>query len=220
MTASLIVVAARSSGVSISFPPGLSDYKLVIDILAWALCSESPISLKLLEDGVAYWAYKDVFNVALFIAVTFGRITTVSCLISAGLNVDPVDRDGFTPLHVAAERNHPEIVDLLLSNGAQLGQLCKRCQTVWPKIWLLSTHDEVARILVKHGAVPDFHSTELENILHELVSKGDIKSVTVALGHGMNSSIESSSGVCLLVGNPGRSYFICRLTKHCSEKPL
>lgn len=192
----MIVLTARSSRASI---PLLSDYKAIIDILAWASCAENHIIAKILEDGIAHWAYEDVLDVALFIAVTVGRITMVSCLISAGVNVDLVDRDGITPLHVAAERNHPEMLELLLSKGANVNRTCKHGHTAWSRVCFLSSHDEVARILVQHGANPDFHLNQREHPLHEMVHKGDIESVAAGLRHGMNPSIVSSSGLSLIV---------------------
>lgn len=57
---------------------------------------------------------------ALFGAVINGRIQEVSQLIETGLNIDTRSRHGYTSLMIAAAKGHGEIIDLLLSNGAEL----------------------------------------------------------------------------------------------------
>jgi len=50
-------------------------------------------------------------------------------LIKAGSSVNEENRDGFTPLMVAALRGHISIINLLLENGADITQKNKSCRT-------------------------------------------------------------------------------------------
>ncbi len=53
----------------------------------------------------------------------------VRALIEAGADVNLVGNVGYTPLHVAAWRNHPEAVELLLSAGADPVVPCEAGKT-------------------------------------------------------------------------------------------
>jgi ankyrin repeat protein len=51
-------------------------------------------------------------------AIARKDLPMVRALIEDGLNITSIDADGKTPLMVAAQAQSPEIVDLLLKNGA------------------------------------------------------------------------------------------------------
>lgn len=47
-----------------------------------------------------------------------------SLLIAAGANVDAQDKDGYTPMHMAAGYSHTASLALLLEAGANPGMWC------------------------------------------------------------------------------------------------
>lgn len=53
----------------------------------------------------------------------------VRALIEAGADVNLIGNVGYTPLHVAAWRNHPEAVEVLLAAGADPGVPCEAGKT-------------------------------------------------------------------------------------------
>ena len=46
--------------------------------------------------------------------------TCLNTLIEAGAKVNEADRQGHTPLHVAAERGHCDVIALLQDHGANI----------------------------------------------------------------------------------------------------
>ena len=50
-------------------------------------------------------------------------------ILSAGPDLDPADCDGKTALMWATEKNHPAIIDLLLTWGADLGKAAHNGRT-------------------------------------------------------------------------------------------
>ena len=53
-------------------------------------------------------------------APTAKRKTMVEMLIKKGGDVNIGNRDGITALHIAAEKSHLDVLELLLKNGAQV----------------------------------------------------------------------------------------------------
>ncbi|KAI4892896.1 hypothetical protein NFI96_027586 [Prochilodus magdalenae] len=58
-----------------------------------------------------------------FLACIDGSIEVVSFLLSQGANVNQVDNEGWTPLHVAASCGNTEIAEYLLKQGASLSSV-------------------------------------------------------------------------------------------------
>jgi ankyrin repeat protein len=55
-------------------------------------------------------------------APTAKRKTMVDMLIKKGGDVNSGNRDGITPLHIAAEKSHLDVLEMLLKVGAQVGR--------------------------------------------------------------------------------------------------
>ena len=75
--------------------------------------------LALLEQGADPNLANDQGRTALFAAVESQRLPEVTLLLKHGAKVEVADREGITPLHLAAA-GHEEMIDLLLHHGAQL----------------------------------------------------------------------------------------------------
>ncbi len=55
----------------------------------------------------------------LHIVASWGDGEAIRSLVEAGADIDARGESGFTPLHCAAEQNHPEAASLLLALGAR-----------------------------------------------------------------------------------------------------
>jgi len=62
-------------------------------------------------------------------AALWGQLGLVRELLEKGADVKVANRDGNTPLHLAAFMCHQEVVDLLIEHGAQLDRKNNRGET-------------------------------------------------------------------------------------------
>jgi ankyrin repeat protein len=75
----------------------------------------------------------------------------VSYLVEAGANIKPVNNNGATPLHVAAQQGHLAVVKYLQERGANIEAADKQGTTPL-MIATQNGHSEVAQFLVEQGA--------------------------------------------------------------------
>jgi ankyrin repeat protein len=119
---------------------------------------------------------------ALTLAVRNGRTEAVRKLIAVGANVNEWTRYTLTPLAVAAERGHIEVMKLLLDAGAKVNAnpdgytpLMRACCGKQP---------EAAKILLAAGADPNLQRHDGQRALH-LAAKNDCaKCAELLLAHG------------------------------------
>lgn len=88
----------------------------------------------------------------LSLAARSGSLDAVTQLIQAGADAGYQDTDGESPLHAAAKRESPEIVQLLLENGAKLDMQTKRSKETALHFAAWKGRLEIAKVLVKAGA--------------------------------------------------------------------
>ena len=76
----------------------------------------------------------------------------MALLLDNGADVKQARKDGTTPLIVAAEQGHGEIVALLLDKGADVKQSTTDNGATALHVAALHGHREIVALLLKHGA--------------------------------------------------------------------
>ena len=91
-----------------------------------------------------------------------GDTEEVERLIRAGVDVNKVDSDyGYTPLYLAAERGHIDIVKLLINNGANISEKSSDGET--PLYWVAREgYVDIVKLLLSAGADPYIADNEGE----------------------------------------------------------
>ncbi|RPB29703.1 ankyrin, partial [Terfezia boudieri ATCC MYA-4762] len=88
-------------------------------ISALHLAHHHPVLVKLLVDGGAnIMATTPQGWTALALSAKGGYLKSIQFLLDAEPQINHQDKDGFTPLHWAAQNGHSEVVDKLLHKGA------------------------------------------------------------------------------------------------------
>jgi len=81
-------------------------------------------------------------------------------------DIDAVDMDGFTPLHVACHCNHAEIVKLLLDNGADVNAHNSVCDE-FPLNWACEySNMEIVKILLDNHANVEMYNKASRRRFH------------------------------------------------------
>jgi hypothetical protein len=89
-------------------------------------------------------------------AVLGNSIGLLGLLIEARADVNAKDLHGFTPLHFAAQEHLPEIARILVGKGADVNACDEDGNSVlWRAIHSARGRDEIARLLLEHGARDD-----------------------------------------------------------------
>ncbi|QRK11871.1 ankyrin repeat domain-containing protein [Archangium violaceum] len=91
---------------------------------------------------------------SLFDAVMAGDLARVEALLAAGADPNPFDADGRTPLMVAAENGHEELVRTLLAAGADPILTDRMSESALTKA-AAHGHGRVAALLYPHASEDD-----------------------------------------------------------------
>ena len=140
-------------------------------------------------------------DISIHEAVMLGNVEVVKQHLAAGTDVNEYT-DGWTPLHQAAYQGYGDIVELLLSEGADVHAPLKH-ELVAGKtavdIAIISKHLEVADLLQKLGG----NSSAKVSIFHA-VELGDVEAVKKHLADGVGVDIKDEHGrtpLCLAVSS-------------------
>ena len=91
---------------------------------------------------------------SIFRACSKGHAEEVATFISSGIDVNAVDGDGSTPLHLAASAGHELVVRLLLAQGAHIDA---PNPTMYTPLMLASIAGRLAVVKVLLSAGADLH---------------------------------------------------------------
>ena len=137
---------------------------------------------------------------ALHAAAMHRREDCARLLLEAGANCDPVDDDEATPLHAAAWMGSVEIVEQLLSAGAQKDRRTADAAQATPL--LLAAENgfaEVVELLLEQGAQKDVATSDTgETALHLAASNGDQALAELLLQFGADQSKVTKNGATAL----------------------
>ncbi len=120
--------------------------------------------------------------------------------------VNAVDSDGLTPLHLAAEHGHRQIVELLLQEGADINAKSGFKRT--PLHFAASSgHDEIVRLFIEKGAELNENDSFILTPIFQAAYNGHQNIVEMLLSNGINLSATEKNSVTLLhaaaiSGNP------------------
>ncbi|KAJ9577385.1 hypothetical protein L9F63_006065, partial [Diploptera punctata] len=129
---------------------------------------------------------------ALFKAAQTGDTTLASWLVDIiGTNVNALNENSLTPLHVAAENGHSEVVQFLLDKKAFL-----EAQDKWKWVPLhycaWKGHIKACAALVKAGATLDRQTHDGRTPLHRAADGGFLEIANILLDNGENPNLRDN----------------------------
>jgi ankyrin repeat protein len=138
--------------------------------------------------------------------------SVVQALLEAGALAEVPDREGRTPLHVAAACGSHRAMKLLLDAGAKADT-----QDAWGSAPLhLATDAVAAEILLRAGAARDATDAERRTPLHQAVAGGHDEVVDLLLDKGSSTSAPDRDGrtPLHLAAAAGRALTVEKLLEH------
>jgi ankyrin repeat protein len=128
------------------------------------------VVVQLLEAGADVNKQDRRGSTALYMACTAGSTTCSEALIGAGANLSLCETvHGYHPIHAAAERGRPELLSLLLSNGASVDGSQNQYKTTPLSRAVVFDKVENCKYLIEHGANINHFDWEGDNALSEAV---------------------------------------------------
>jgi len=126
-------------------------------------------------------------------AILRKKIDIARLLIEKGAKVNVTDSSLRTAVHLAVDRNLPELIPLLKEHGAKLNELDS---VGWTPLHWAAAKDrvEVARALIDAGADLRVISKLGGSALHEAASSGSAKMIELLLEVGVDPNVIASDG--------------------------
>lgn len=140
----------------------------------------SRLLIPLLAAGILHAASPTLID-----AVKHQDVATVRARIAAHADINAQEADGFTALHWAAERNNPELVDLLIAADANVKAASRYHVT---PLYLACTNGNaaIAEKLLKAGADPNETALDGQTALMTAAANGNAETVRLLLKRGAN----------------------------------
>lgn len=149
---------------------------------------------------------KGILEMAFLIAAKYNQVACCDYLLSLGIEIGVRDFEGKTALHLAALNGHLQMVQFLLSQGAQLGQECRVIEQTLGTFNLTSkTRVDTRRVVEKTelevaqqqwGKRSDIY--KFLQAAYELFIPKDIKELQEKLNAGHSLNLRNAGGESLL----------------------
>jgi len=102
-----------------------------------------------------------------------GQLEAIKLILAHGGNINSVDGNGMTALHLASQQGNKDVVALLLDNGAQVNAESKSLDTPL-SLAIDSKSMSTMQLLLEHGAKPDVRPNAIGfSPLYKAVWQGD-----------------------------------------------
>uniref|UniRef100_A0A8C5QJT9 Ankyrin repeat domain 6 n=1 Tax=Leptobrachium leishanense TaxID=445787 RepID=A0A8C5QJT9_9ANUR len=133
-----------------------------------------------------------VLSERLLVAAYKGQVDNVVQLINKGAKV-AVTKHGRTPLHLAANKGHLNVVQILLKAGCELDLQDDGQQTALHRAAVVG-HSEVLAALIQEGCALDRQDKDGNTALHEAAWHGFSQSVKLLVKAGANVLARNKAG--------------------------
>lgn len=135
----------------------------------------------------------------LCLASFFGLEEMVMMLLEDGQYIEAKNEYDWMALHMAAERGHAVIVQLLIDKGASVNAVIKVPVNTTSGATALhlaarNGHEKVLEVLLKNGAEIDLQTLDGETALHWAAENSHVGVITLLLNKGANLEIKSRYG--------------------------
>jgi ankyrin repeat protein len=134
-----------------------------------------------------------------FEASCVGDVARVRALASGGASLEGVSPDGFSLQGYAAFFGHLELLEFLLSAGADCESASQNPMHVRPIHSAVAHRDpahavRLSRLLLEHRADPNARQQARFALLHEAVFNGNAELVALLMQHGADPALENDEG--------------------------
>ena len=160
-------------------------------------------------------------DAALQTAAFKGDLGEVQALIENKADVNAANRDGTTPLFMAAQGGHREIIALLLDHGADAKQARKNDSVSPLYIAAQQGHREIVALLLDHGAdAKQARKNDGVSPLYIAAQQGHREIVMLLLDHGADTKQGTTNGRTALhvAAFHGHREIVTLLLKYGAEK--
>lgn len=128
-----------------------------------------------------------------------GNKVLVQMLIELGADINSEitgpDPEGWTPLHLAAFDNHPEIIELLVNRGGQIDHYGNETHPMTPlRVAVTRDHPECVAKLLLLGADPLETNPHGFTLLHEAANIGSCEMTKQLLAAGCSPHAKAGDG--------------------------
>ena len=159
--------------------------------LDWAIGGEAETAGLLREHGGK--TGEELPPATLFEAVYRDDLEGMKDLLAEGADVNAMDKDGNTPLHIVTHSGHKEMIKLLISNGAHVNA---KDEGGWTPLHFAASggHKEIAELMLANGA--DVNAKDFSDYtpLHRAAGGGHNEMIKLLISNGADVNAKGRFG--------------------------